>query len=149
MGDNKRFQVMHDFILRNYPRAKSILCVADGAGDLARLLQNSGKNAQVIDPVYNGMYFTRTWKHKCDLIVGLHSDEATAEIVMVGERLQIPYCIVPCCVKGIEADRMKKCFRARGRDGFKQWCTHLQKLSRNTLRETILPMQGANLILYK
>lgn len=144
---------MHDFVLRNYPKARSILCVADGKGDLANLLKASGRDAQIIDPVYNGLYFTRKWKHNCDLIVGLHPDEATAEIVMVGQRLQIPYVIVPCCVKGEEAERMRDCFDRRFRethvDKFTQWCTHLQKLSLGTLRETQLKMRGANLVLFK
>ena len=153
MGDSRRFIVTRDFILRNYPGARSILCVADGKGDLADLLKKEGRNAQVIDPVYNGLYFTRKWKHNCDLIVGLHPDEATAEIVMVGERLKIPYLIVPCCVKGPEAERMRDCFNKRfyenHTDKFTQWCKHLQKLSLNTLRETTLPMRGQNLILFK
>lgn len=140
MGDSRRFEITCGFIVRNYPQAKSILCVADGKGDLSKLLKKTGRNAQVIDPVYNGLYFDRTWKYPCDLIVGLHPDEATGEIVRVGEILKIPYLIVPCCVKGLDA---------KGVDGFGEWINKLQSLSGKTLRTTYLPMKGANIILYK
>ena len=140
MGDSARFIVTAEFILRNYPRAKSILCVADGKGDLAKILNKEGKNAQIIDPVYNGLYFSRDFKHPCDLVVGLHPDEATGEIVIYGERMKIPYLIVPCCIKGKEAVGVR---------GFDQWINKLQRLSKNSLRETLLPMRGANRILFK
>lgn len=150
MGDSRRFEVTRDFILRNYPRAYSILCVADGKGDLSRLLQNTGRNAQVIDPVYNSLYFDRKWKHKCDLIVGLHPDEATAEIVIVGEKLQIPYLIVPCCVKGTEADILRQISGGKhSRVPFEMWINRLKMLSKDSLKETQLRMRGQNLILYK
>lgn len=147
MGDKRRFEVTRDFILRNYPRAYSILCVADGQGDLARLLQDAGKNAQVIDPVYNRAYFDRRWKSKCDLIVGLHPDEATAEIVLAGEKLKIPYLIVPCCVKGMEAEILRR--RLGKHVPFDMWIKHLHKLSNSSLRQTQLRIKGANLIMYK
>ena len=129
-----------NFILRNYPKAKSILCVADGKGDLARILTKQGKNAQIIDPAFNGLYFDRTWKHKCDLIVGLHPDEATAEIVLAGEKLEIPYLIIPCCVKGVEAKNVQ---------GINQWLNKLRRLGNYNLKETILPFKGMNTILFK
>jgi len=140
MGDTRRFHITAEFIQRNYPKANSILCVADGKGDLARILQKQGRNAQIIDPVYNGLFFTRDWKHKCDLIVGLHPDEATAEIVLAGEKLIIPYLIVPCCVKGQEAKDVR---------GLNQWYDKLYRLSGYTLRQTQLPFKGANIIMFK
>ncbi|CAD7950127.1 unnamed protein product [Amoebophrya sp. A120] len=54
----------------------------------------------------------------CDLIVGLHPDQATEPIVAVAGKLRKPMCVVPCCVfadqfperrlKVVEADRKEE-----------------------------------------
>ena len=112
MGDRRRFQEMTRFVQRNYPRAENILCVADGKGDLAKLLTKSNFNCKIIDPVslrhkqldYERKYFTRDYDSEdYDLILGLHPDHATAEIILNAKRLKKKFAIVPCCVLGDEA----------------------------------------------
>jgi hypothetical protein len=43
--------------------------------------------------------FTAKVEEEFDLLVGLHSDEATDHIIVEAARRRIPFVIVPCCVK--------------------------------------------------
>ena len=49
MGDSKRNVVFCDFIRRRFPKAKSVLVVADGKGELARKLANKGFKVRVVE----------------------------------------------------------------------------------------------------
>ncbi|KAL3806228.1 hypothetical protein ACHAXA_008670 [Cyclostephanos tholiformis] len=48
---------------------------------------------EIIDPAV-----ARDILRRCHLVVGLHPDQATGEIVEFAMAMHIPYCIVPCCV---------------------------------------------------
>lgn len=112
MGDSRRFIVTAEFIARNFPRIKTVLCVADGKGHLAALLNKAGYNATIIDPAYKGsqkrlkgLFYRDTDVQEYDLLVGLHPDEATAEIIHAAKNSSKHALIVPCCKLGPDATK--------------------------------------------
>ena len=122
--------------------------MADGKGDLAKLLTKSNFNCKIIDPVslrhkqldYERKYFTRDYDSEdYDLILGLHPDHATAEIILNAKRLKKKFAIVPCCVLGDEA---------KGVGDYFNWLKKLKHLANNQCRETNLPIKGMNRILF-
>lgn len=99
MGDSNRFQVMANFIKRNF-RPCRIADVAGGEGQLTKILNSMGFNSIVIDPrkIKNNVPHIRScYKNNMDddfdLIIGLHPDEATETICHSSK----PFIIVPCC----------------------------------------------------
>jgi hypothetical protein len=113
MGDKNRGIVFANYIRRNVRDCKTILAVADGNITLSRHLYTDYE-VTVVDPnIRNcnkeyrkamciiGRTFTSQWRiTKYDLIVGMHPDEATGEIIDYCVRTKIPALIVPCCLKG-------------------------------------------------
>jgi len=104
-GDEKRFDVIAEFIYQRYGRnIKYIADVGGGQGLLSRILSKKyNYEAEVIDPrgyVLKGVgsrqseYFSDMAKFY-DLIVGLHPDGATREVVE--SAAQRPILLVPCC----------------------------------------------------
>lgn len=112
MGDSSRFIATADFMLRNYTKAKNILCVADGQGQLASILKVRGYDTTIIDPRFKGfnkkikgLFCRDTNVDSFDLLVGLHPDEATAEIIHAAKRNEKHALIIPCCKLGIDANK--------------------------------------------
>lgn len=103
-GDEKRFEIVADFIYDRFGRKiKYIADVAGGQGVLSRLLNKRGYCSEVIDPrgytlvgVENRKQeYTADMANYYDLVVGLHPDEATREVAK--SALVRPVLIVPCC----------------------------------------------------
>lgn len=154
MGDERRNEKFAIFISKQFPKAKKVLVVADGKGILARKLANKGLGVVVVEnkPRFEGRihpsisykkgWFTRDTPipSEVDIIVGMHPDEATAEIVLAAERNKKHWAIVPCCVKGIEAN---------GISGYREWIAKLKKLCVYRCKEYMLGIQGKNLVLYR
>jgi len=152
MGDTHRNKVFASFIKKQFPKIKSVLVVADGKGALARELAGQGLQVRVIEakPRYNwrdkrGIKYQRGWftrEHKIaeDLVVGMHPDEATGEIIMAATANRKPWAVVPCCLKG-EAAKGVLCFKG--------WLNRLRSLARNqTVLEWQLPIKGKNVVLF-
>jgi hypothetical protein len=152
MGDTHRNEVFCSFILKQYPRIKSVLCVADGKAELARCFANKGIEATVIEnsprmegrkhPLihYRKGWFTRHHHVTEDIVVGMHPDEATGEILLAGEKSNRPWAIVPCCTKGELAS---------GVHGYEDWLKRLKGFCGHNCREQVLKISGKNRVLYK
>lgn len=113
MGDSRRGQIFAQFIVRQFPKARCILDIASGKGQVARKLVNKGKVVTAMEAYprlegrahprikYIAGYFTEDSEVGVhDLIVGMHPDEATSEIIRYATLHMIPFAVVPCCVKG-------------------------------------------------
>ena len=109
MGDLNRGIVVTDFVVKQFPSIKTILSVADGnlilAKELCKLykvivydpnIRNNNKALKRKIKVI-GKPFSADTEVKCDLIIGLHPDGATKEIVGFALRTDTPAVIVPCC----------------------------------------------------
>lgn len=103
-GDPHRFAVAADFIADRFAEVRYIADVAGGQGLLSRLLnKRHNYEAEVVDPrgwVIRGVpnrqeEFVAAMAGYYDLVVGLHPDAATREVV--NSALVRPTVIVPCC----------------------------------------------------
>lgn len=151
MGDHQRGKVLAEYLHRNFPSQRSVLSVADGNHILAKHLNYP--RIQVIDPYVRSTKPSRVYKthkqlflstdlYKCDLVIGLHPDEATGEIVDYSIKNRVPCVIVPCCVKGKYANGSLYTG--------KSWCNYLVNLLRQRGFDVdidILPMSGANMVI--
>ena len=112
MGDPKRGKEIASYIKKNFNPNLSILSIADGNLILAKELYHNYK-VTVYDPdIRNnnrnvkskikiiGKIFTSDCKSKCDLIIGVHPDEATGEIIDYAIKNNTSCILIPCCVKG-------------------------------------------------
>lgn len=152
MGDSRRNKLFATFIVKQFSKVKTVLVIADGKGELARKLANKGLQVRVIENKprfegrgHNGITYRKGWfDRNCvfdeDLIVGMHPDEATAEILLAGEKNRKSWAIVPCCVKGTEAKNI---------DGYRNWMRKLKQLCRNACQEYTLKISGKNIVLFR
>lgn len=158
MGDPARHEVFAAWIkrafgLRRFKRRKrrpTIVCVADGKGALANRLSAIGFAVVVYErrarhpdlrPRVRHVRaeFTRDTPLKSsDLVVAMHPDEATAEVVLAARRAKRPFAVVPCCLKGREASDVKT---NRG------WLNKIKSLAREA-REALLPINGRNVVIW-
>lgn len=154
MGDDKRNEVFARFIKKQFPKATTVLCVADGKGVLARKLANKKFSVVVIEnkPRFEGRghkkieyrkgWFTGNVKVEQDLIVAMHPDEATAEVIEAANKSKKPFAIVPCCVKG---DRRF----TNGVGGYSGWLNRLKSITKGYCLTGQLKMNGRNVVLYR
>jgi len=152
VGDKARAEVFARFIHGCWgQRVRKILAVADGKGELARKLANKGYDVRIVEdrPRFAGPghkhiqnqrgWFTAESSVAEDLIVAMHPDEATGEIVLAAVNQHKRFAVVPCCVKGREAAGV------RSYDG---WLKKLASLCRHRCQQTALHMRGKNIVLY-
>lgn len=104
MGDSYRSLALAEYVSRYYPPPLKVADVAGGNGTLNDILTRRGYDVVTIDPnlrmKYSGLKgeaveFTAEKAREYDLIVGLHPDKATEEIVYSAKFR--PTIIVPCC----------------------------------------------------
>jgi len=152
MGDERRGQVFAQFIVKQFPKAATILDVAGGKGQVARKLANKKRHVVVIDkhPRLEGrshprIRYIKGWftedseMPECDLVVGMHPDEATSEIVLYAVKHGIPFAVVPCCRKGRHSENLT----------YPGWLAKLKALARRTGYDTYeagLKMRGMNTV---
>ena len=152
MGDTRRHKAFVRFVNRTFPWVRTVLIVADGKAQIARMLAARGVRVRVIeaDPRYAGEldplltyeegWFDRDTPVSEELIVGMHPDEATAEIILAANKNGIPFAVVPCCVLGRETEGVRKNFFA--------WRKKLKELAGGCCEQE-LDMDGKNLVLYR
>ncbi len=104
-GDDSRFEEVAAFVYERFGNSvRYIADVAGGQGLLARILSKKyNYDAEVIDPRHYQLVGVRN--RECeyksdmagfyDLIVGLHPDEATRDVVESAKAR--PVLVVPCC----------------------------------------------------
>jgi hypothetical protein len=152
MGDTRRNTVFAQFITKNFGRkAKTILVVADGKGELARALANKGFRVRVVEHKprfvgrghkriqYNSGWFDEFSPIPEDVIVAMHPDEATGEVILAAKRLRKPFAIVPCCIKGKLSS---------GVGSFAGWVNKLMAEHGNCRCTVLKGMNGKNVVIY-
>lgn len=159
MGDRRRFDILARWLLDNFPphRYPRVADVAGGRGYLSLALSELGYRATVIDPRKTnlgrsdikrrrGNLFDRQvrpykaiYADHYDVVVGLHPDEATEELV--ASAIVRPAVIVPCCNywRGPEA---------HGTSSVAEMCRRWWRRHAIAWRETRLQMSGKNLLLW-
>ncbi len=152
MGDTRRHEIFTRFISKTFPWAHEVLIIADGKAQIARKLADRDIRVRVIeaDPRYAGQphplvtyeeaWFDRDTPVHEQLIIGMHPDEATAEIILAANKNRIPFAVVPCCVLGREAEGV--------RNNFFAWVKKLKSLAEEC-HEKELNIDGKNLVLYR
>lgn len=149
VGDARRFDQLAQYIRRNFSRDYRIADVAGGKGYLNLALTELGyqtvtfdkRHHKVRNVQYRHRFFTSTVEEEFHLLVGMHPDEATDVIITEAARRQIPFCLVPCCVKPTAVVY-------HGNHKYHAWMQHLLRLSRHLgfRTETYqLHMNGKNL----
>lgn len=149
MGAYNRNIEFAKFIKQHFPKATSCLVVADGKGELATLL-SSKYHVRVVENKprqetyrkrvkYTKGWFDRSQPINEDIVVGMHPDEATAEIIVGAEGHGKKWAVVPCCLKGPDAYGIR---------GFQNWVAKLKSLSKGDVLETTLPFEGKNTVLW-
>jgi hypothetical protein len=109
MGDPNRFRCFADLIETVLPtRGARIADVASGRGKLQGELYRRGiKNVVAYDgrrrnakgkPHARWWFDYRTAPDEFDLVVGLHPDEATDQIIHFACEKRKPFVVCPCCV---------------------------------------------------
>lgn len=155
MGDSRRFDLFAKFIRDNFPNCKNIADVAGGQGYLQIALRNYGYNVITFDKrkgkrsitgkfEYQYRYFDSSVKGNFDLIVGMHPDEATDVIIVEAAKRNIPFAIVPCCIK-------PSAVVYRGQYKYDEWVKHLKNVAQKLgydVYEKQLKMSGRNLVIY-
>ena len=153
MGDSNRNTKFATFIARNFPKAKTALVVADGHGELARSLANKKIAVTVVEAkprfvgrihpliTYKQGWFTEDSEVEADIIVGMHPDEATSEIILAARKNKKPFAIVPCCCVGKGSSGLS-------RNNFAAWVKRLNDMACGCYT-AMLKISGKNLILYK
>jgi len=157
MGDRRRNKIFAKFIRTQFPKAQSILVVADGNGELSCLLANLGYEVVMFEPKPRNLkksqrvkrvkaYFTAETPISQDLVVGMHPDESTIEIIMGAKQNEKPFAVVPCCIKVLEGRESYVKGFPHNRKG---WVTRLRSLYGMGMTETYdLKMRGANTVVY-
>lgn len=152
MGDERRNVEFARFIVKQFPKAKSVLVVADGKGELARKLANKGLSVRVVEnkPRFEGRkhtlisykrgWFDSGWRIVEDIIVGMHPDEATGEILAAADAQGKPFAVVPCCAVGRFSQNVG---HSKGED----WIKRLKGLF--PCSEATLRISGRNTVLYR
>lgn len=131
MGDERRHSEFAKVVIKQFPKAKNIINVADGKGILSRKLANKGftvlavekkprfigKNHNRID--YKKMLFSEQSNlPEADAIIGMHPDEATGEIIGYAINNKIPFAVVPCCLLGKFSENV---------EDYKSWLNKLER----------------------
>jgi hypothetical protein len=103
-GDERRFEVMADFVAVRFPQARTAADVAGGQGMLARILRKRHNiDCDVVDPrgwVLRGVParaedYRAEMASYYDVVIGLHPDNALREVVNSAQVR--PVVVVPCC----------------------------------------------------
>lgn len=118
-----RFQLLHLWLTQNYPPCK-VADIGGGKGFLAYLLQRSGWDATVIDPVYQCLpekYKDLTLNQRIkipstarvprltqefephlakhfDLLVGMHAHACNVKIIDAAREHHCGFVLLPCCI---------------------------------------------------
>ena len=155
MGDERRGAVFALWIVKNFPKAQHILDIAGGKGQVARKLANKKRRVHVIDvdPRFEGrphprIFYQSGWFEedsiigkRFDLVVGMHPDEATGEIIRYAIKHEIPFSVVPCCIKGRDAQNI---------GSFADWMKRLSSIAVKagySVQQDKLKMRGKNYII--
>jgi len=153
MGDSRRFDVFAKWIKKNFPNVENIADVAGGKGYLSLALKEQGFNVVCYEPKkrrenvsrinVKRRLFNDKVKEDFDLLVGMHPDEATDVIITEAVKREIPFAVVPCCVKPCAITYW-------GKHTYQHWLNHLTREAEKRSYEVMkgqLKMSGKNIVL--
>ena len=153
MGDARRFDEFAGLIARNFPdRSTHIADVAGGKGGLkAALYQKGYKNVDIWDRrprnikkrrgMKYGLFDYKSAPRKYGLVVGMHPDGGTDQIIHYATRQKVPFVVCPCCA-------IPSVGPFYGEPH--QWFDHIAQLAKRggmKVFETVLPIKGKNRVL--
>lgn len=152
MGDKRRFDKFAEYIANCFPKTTRVADVAGGEGYLQQALRECGfEYVMTFDKRkgrrdrprmrYQYRFFSSDVNEDFDLLVGMHPDEATDLIIVEAARRDIPFVIVPCCIRPSATVYW-------GRYAYWDWMTYLKQLAVNKgfiLTEFMLRIGGKNL----
>jgi hypothetical protein len=118
-----RFQLLHLWLTQNFPPGR-VADIGGGKGFLAYLLQMSGWDATVIDPVYQNLPekykdltldrrvkippdakvphitadFEKYLARDFDLLVGMHAHACNLKIIDAAKEYGCNFVLLPCCI---------------------------------------------------
>jgi hypothetical protein len=159
MGDSRRFEVFSKNVFYKYnpKKFKRLLVVADGNLELSKCFVRYGYSVTVVEPKPRLKSVSKTFLTKIklikkwfvrddgfkdsDLIVGMHPDEATIEILAWANKNNKPFCVVPCCIMG-DSRYTVNCHKHR------DWIERLSRINTGTQKE-ILNINGKNTMIFK
>lgn len=155
MGDPRRFDLFSKLIERAHPaREMSIADVASGKGALQAALRQRGyrsviswdtrkRNAKT-RPCYRfGKFDHRNAPRGYDLVIGMHPDQATDQIIAYAAKHRVPFVVCPCCL-------LPTASTFWGPHTFSGWVDHLiefARAGRMKVEMESLPMVGRNVVL--
>lgn len=155
MGDSKRNVVFSTFIKRQFRDVHNIIDVAGGKGELARKLANKGFFVTVIEThsrftgrkhknidYKRGLFSENYNKMNSEMIVGMHPDEATSEIIRYAGKHKLSYAVVPCCIVGKDS---------KGIGDFEGWLKKLKTIALSqglSAKEYKLKISGKNIVIF-
>lgn len=110
MGDKHRFSAFALYLSQNFDKNLKVCDAAGGKGYLQQALRKLGfvyivtldkRKGRKDRPNmrYQYRFLDPNVKDSYDLLVGMHPDEATDLIIAEASKKQIPFSIVPCCIK--------------------------------------------------
>lgn len=152
MSARNRHQIFAKFIRSQWPQARHIMAVADGKGDLARSLAAEGIRVTIVEAkprlgkrrhrliTQQKRWFDEFSTINADVVVGMHPDEATIEIVRAATKQRKPWAVVPCCIKGRFA---------KGIRGFPGWLKAIKNHAHGNCQLAYLKMSGKNTVIFK
>ena len=152
MGAPSRFRLFADMIADRFATETEIADVASGGGQLQAELRLRGfpnvtswdrrpRNAKTRRGYIYGHFDYRSAPRKYGLVVGMHPDGATDQIVAYAAKHRCPFVVCPCCV-------IPSATQFHG-VGYDEWVCHLRQIAADAIDvETLqLPMDGRNLVL--
>lgn len=154
MGDRRRFDLFATAISAQfYDRSLTIADVASGKGYLRHALMEHGyANITSWDkrPANSKGRPGRRYGHfiwdkapSYDLVLGMHPDGATDQIIRYAIEYRVPFVVCPCCI-------IPSAIMYWGHHSFGPWVDHLTKIAvegRFRVIQSQLKMSGRNLVL--
>jgi hypothetical protein len=156
MGDSRRFDTFAKEIAKHFPRCYKIGDIAGGKGYLQLALRDLGfekvttydtrfDSRRVKNIDYRYQLFDNAVKEEFNLLVGMHPDEGTDQIIVNASRRHIPFMVVPCCIK-------PSAVQYWGSHKTKLWFEHLISLAYASGTKSVqvlkLPINGKNTVLF-
>lgn len=155
MGDPARFRLFADLIKTEHPDlAAPVADVASGCGKLQAELRRRGyleieswdrrpRNAKNRRGYRYGRFDYRSAPRDYRLVVGMHPDQATDQIVMYAAKHGCPFMVCPCCV-------LPSAIRFYGGVDYDKWLRHLEGIAADgglATHRVALPMAGRNVVI--
>ena len=133
MRDSNRSVIFGKWIKRNFPKANKIAEIASGGNPV------EVESSKFTLPKHD-VRMLHFKPGEYDLVIGMHPDGATIEIIRLAEEANADFAMVPCCIIPTQ----------KGIDGFNGWIKHLKYLSSQRgfkVQEYLLRMKGKNIVL--